>query len=129
MEIYHLAGSKRFSQRAVKVASLDDTQVALNLTNVAKKMNEETTMVELRKAEIREGLKFFVREISEPTDNPLAKDLKWTKVNALTFEEGFGTFFTPKDIQTLEAMYREYHDVTKAELDTIMGKGLVVAND
>lgn len=128
LEQFHLTG-KRHSGRAVRVEALDDVSVSENLTNAAKQVSGEATIVELRTIEKRLGLQLFIKEISEPTKNPLDPSLKWTKVNAASFEDGLSTFFTAKDVQVLEAIYRDFHEITKDELEMIMGKGMVVASD
>ncbi len=126
--IYHLSG-KRHSGRAIKVRALDETSTQDNLAAAAKFAGPETTVLELRQKESRMGVKQFVIGISDPCADPMAADVKWKKVTPADFDEGLGKYFTAKDIVVLEALYREYHDVTKDELDKITGKALPVSED
>lgn len=126
IEQYHLVG-KRHSGRAVRVRELDDIAVTDNLSSAAKLLGPEATGLELKKREWAIGLKQFIVEMSEPCADPFAKDVKWRKVTPADFDGGLGEYFTVKDLVVLENVYREYHDVTKDELDKIMGNVKVVS--
>ena len=67
--------------------------------------------------------------ISAYTDactDPLAADLKWKTPKPGDFDE-FGKYFTPKDVAVMEAIFREFHEVTDEELKAITGKALPVS--
>lgn len=123
---FHLNG-KRCSGRAVRVQQLDDQAVADNLTAAAKTLGKDAIYAELKKLEWKMGIRQFVVAISDPCTDPFAADVKWRKVNASDFEDGLKTFFTAKDVMVLEALYREYHEVSTEELEIITGKGKAVS--
>lgn len=115
------------SGRAVRVESLDDISVANYQSAAAKQLSGDFTYGEFKEKECTLGLKEFIKEISEPCTDPLDPKVKWTKVNLTHFEEGFSKYFTTKDMQVLKALYREFHDLSKDELDAITGKAIPVA--
>lgn len=126
MDQYHLIGP-RHSNRAVRVKELTSADASENLTQAAKLVSKDASVLELRKAEYRLGIQRFVVEISEPCADPLDPKVKWKKVDPASFTEGLDAFFTAKDVQVLEALYREYHEVTQQALEDIMGKAIPVA--
>lgn len=127
MEQYHLKGA-RHSGRAVRVESLDFAQVSQNLDDAVKFISEGATYAQLKKKEWALGITQFVKEISDPCVDPMDPSVKWKKVTVADFEEGFGKFFSTKDMMALEAIYRDYHDLSKEELDAIVGKVKPVAS-
>lgn len=126
MDQYHLTG-KRHSRRAVRVEELDDITHADNLAAAAKTLGPEASIIELKKMEWRMGLRMFIREISDPCDDPFDPGVKWKKLTVADFEDGMAKFFTTKDVAVLEAMYRDYHEIAADEIETIMGKGMSVS--
>lgn len=127
MEQFHLNGPRN-SQRAVRVEALDYAEVNQNLDDAVKFMTENATSFQLKKKEWAIGIRQFVREISEPCKDPFDPNVKWRKVSVADFEEGVGKFFNVKDMMVLEQLYRDYHDLTKGELDAITGKAMPVAS-
>lgn len=127
MEQYHLSGPRN-SGRAVRVESLDYIAVSKNLDEAVKFVSENSTYGQLKKKEWMLGIAQFVKEVSDPCKDPFDPSVKWRKVTVADFEEGFSAFFNAKDMMMLEALYREYHDLTKEELDAITGKGKPVAS-
>jgi len=126
---YHLKG-KGHSGRAIRIGALLSHEVEDNLVAAAKLAGTEATPVEIKKIEWRNGVKLFIRSFTEPCENPLAEDVKWKKSSVAIFDdEGLAKYFTAKDCQVLESLYREYHEVTQKELDDIVGKPLPVSGD
>lgn len=125
MEQYHLNG-KRMSRRAVRVQELDPTDAEKNLTDAAKIVGKEATILELKKVEWRNGVKRFVVEVSDPCDNPMDPSVKWTKLKPGDLDDP-GAFFNTKDMMFLEALFREYHEISADEQDALMGKALPVS--
>lgn len=128
MEQYHLTGNHH-SGRAVRVKSLDDIAVGENLTNAAKLISPDATGIELKKREWSLGVKLFVVQISDPCEDPFALSVKWKKVTPMDFDEGLKKYFTAKDVMFLEGLYRDYHDISQADMDKIVGKVKVVSED
>ena len=126
VEQYHLKGP-RHSGRAVRLKELSSSDVNENLTQAAKLVSKDASVLELRKAEYRLGIQRFVVEISDACADPLDPTVKWKKVDPASFTEGLDSFFTAKDVQILEALYREYHEVSQQSLDDIMGKAIPVS--
>jgi hypothetical protein len=120
---YHLKG-KHYSGRAVRVEPLNATASDEALVNAARLAGKEATIFEVTKQQYVLGLRQFVKEISEPCDDPMTA--KWRKVKPEDLDN-LADFFTAKDLMVLEQIYREYHEVTKQELDDIVGKALPVS--
>lgn len=126
---YHLKG-KGHSGRAVRIESLPTHEVEDNLTSAAKLAGPEATGVQIKKIEWRNGVKLLVKSYTEPCENPMAEGVKWKKASVAAFdEEGLAKYFTAKDCAVLESLYRDYHEVTPAELEAIVGKPLPVSAD
>lgn len=128
MEMYHLKG-KRMCGRAVRVEAIDSADIDANLTAAAKLAGKEATVLEIKKIEWRNGVKLLVKEISEPCEDVFKLEAKqWKKVTPGLLDDLRG-YFGAKDMQFLEALFREYHDIDQAELDAIMGKAVPVASE
>ncbi len=126
---YHLRG-KGHSSRGVRVAALQSHEVEDNLIAAAKLAGPDATPIEIKKTEWRNGIKLFIKAYTEPCENPLAADVKWKKASVSGFDDGgLAKFFTAKDCQILESLYRDYHEVTQKEMDDIVGKALPVSGD
>ncbi len=122
---YHLTG-KGFSGRAVRVRELTTSEVEENLTQAAKFVSSDASLLELKKVEWRNGVKRFVESVTEPTTDPMTA--KWKKVSCMDLED-LGKYFKAKDQLALEAIYREFHEVVPSELEAITGKALPVASE
>ena len=121
---YHLRG-KGHSGRAVRVEALPSHEVEDLLTTAAKLAGLEATPVEIKKIEWRNGTKSCVKFFTEPCEDPLAEGTKWKKATQESLDS-LAEFFTAKDCQVLESLYRDYHEVTQKELEAITGKALPV---
>ena len=119
---YHLLG-RGFSGRAVRVQPLDPIESENNLLAAAKLAGPEAQPLEFKKIEWRNGVKLFITEYSEACTDPTKPEVKWKKVKAGDLDD-VGTVFTSKDIQALEAIFRDYHEVMPSEIDAIMGKAI-----
>lgn len=123
---YHLRG-KGHSGRAVRLAPLDPDMAELCLTQAAKLAGPEATPIEIKKCEWRLGSKLFIVKFTDPTEDPLKAT--WYKPKPGQFDHEMGKYFTTKDVQVLENYYREYHEVSQAELDNITQTALPVSED
>ncbi len=124
---YHLKG-RGHSGRAVRVEELPTHEVEAMLTSAAKLAGPDATPIEIKKIEWRNGTKVFIKSYTDACENPLAEGVKWKKPTPGQFDT-MADFFTAKDCQVLESLYREYHEVTQKELDDIVGKVLPVSED
>ncbi len=124
---YHLKG-KGHSGRAVRVEALPAHEAEDMLTGAAKLAGEGATGLQIKKIEWRNGTKIFIKSYTDPCENPLAEGVKWKKPTPGQFDE-MASYFTAKDCQVLESLYRDYHEVTQAELEAITGKPLPVSGD
>ncbi len=125
---YHLKG-KGLSGRAVQLEPLEPDDAETMLTMAAKLAGPEATPIEIKKIEWRNGSKQFIKAYTDPCENPRAEGTKWKKPTPGQFDHEMAKYFTAKDCQILEAIYREYHEVTQAELEAITGKALPVSTD
>lgn len=121
----HLKG-KHHSGRGVRYVALDPDAHEAVLVGAAKVVSPEATILELKKIEWRNGVKCFVVEVTEPTEDPLTA--KWRKVTPGDLED-LSQYFTAKDVVVLQALYRELHEVDPAEVEAIVGKALPVSED
>lgn len=122
----HLKG-KYHSKRVVHVRMLDAFEVEDNLTQAAKLLGKSAEYFEIKKTEWRNGVKRFILAVSDPVDT--VAEAKMRKVNIADLDATFSDLFTAKDQQVLEAMYREFHEVSVDEVDAIVGKALPVSSD
>lgn len=123
---YHLKG-KGHSGRAVRVEALSPEDAEDMLTFAAKLAGDKATPIEIKKIEWRTGVKQFITKFTDPTEDPLTAT--WKKATPGLFDDDMAKFFTAKDCQVLEALYRDYHEITQVELDAIVGKALPVASE
>lgn len=126
MQQYHLQG-KGFSGRAVRVEPLEPDEHEENLLNAAKIVGAGASVLELRQTEFRNGSRRMIKHYSDPCADPMDPSVKWYSVKPGQFDDGFGKLFTAKDKQVLEAIFRDYHDVTNSEVDAIVGKAQPVS--
>ncbi len=124
----HLNG-KRMSRRGVRVRMLDPDEHGEILVQAAKMVSPEAKVIELKKKEWRLGIKQFITAYTEPCDDPLAEGVKWIKADLATLDEKFGDLFGVKDCAILEDLYRDFHEVSQAEVEAIAGKALPVSAD
>ncbi len=124
---FHLKG-RGFSGRAIRVKPLDPDVSERNLLAAAKLAGEEASGLEIKKIEWRNGMKQFITHFSEKCADPLAEGVKWRKVEPGQLDI-MGEFFTTKDIQFIEAQFRDYHEVMPAEVADIVGKAIDLAED
>lgn len=120
---YHLKG-RGFSGRVVRCRELDPTEVEDNLTAAAKLASKDATIIELKKTEWRNGVKRMITEVSDPTDDPMKKDLKFRKLSPQQLDEQWASLFKAKDVLLLESVYRDYHEVIPSEVADITGKAV-----
>lgn len=119
---YHLKG-RHYSGRAVRVSPLDGVASDQALLNAAKVAGKEASVFEVTKLQYTMGLRQFIKEVSGPCEDPMAEGVKWKKVTPEDLDN-LADFFTAKDTMALEAIYRDFHEVTKQELDDIVGKAV-----
>ncbi len=124
---YHLKG-KGHSGRAVRVEALPPHEAEDMLTSAAKLAGPEAGPLQIKKIEWRNGSKAFIKSYTDSCEDPLAEGVKWKKPTPGQFDE-MASYFTSKDCQVLEALYRDYHEVTQVELEAITGKALPVSGD
>ncbi len=122
---YFLKG-KGHSGRAVRVEPLSAAETEDQLTNAAKLAGPEATGLEIKKIEWRNGTKLFIKSFTDPCEDPMAEGVKWKKASAMVLET-MSDFFTAKDCAVLESLYRDYHEVTPAEIERITSGMLPVS--
>lgn len=122
---YHLKG-RGFSGRAVRLRELGPADISDNLTNAAKLVGPEATLIEMKKIEWTNGVKRMLAEISEACEDPLVDKVKWKKVSPADLDD-LGSYFKAKDVLALEAIFRENYEVVPSELAAITGKAVPVS--
>jgi len=119
---FHLLG-RGFSGRGIRVTPLDPAVAESNLLAAAKMAGAEATGLEIKKTEWRIGIKQFITEFSDSCADCLAADVKWRKPKPGELDD-LGVYFTPKDVQALESIFRDYHEVMPSEIESIVGKAI-----
>jgi hypothetical protein len=122
---YHLRG-KHYSGRAVRVEPLPGPTVDKALLDAAKVCGKEATIFEVTKVQHTMGLRQMIKEISTPYSDPSDSGVKWKTVTPEDLDD-LSEFFTSKDLMILQQIFVEFHEVTKQELDDIVGKAVPVA--
>lgn len=113
----HLKG-RGFSGRAVRVEPLDPNVAENNLLASAKLAGPEASGLEIKKVEWRNGIKQFVVEYSDACDDMLKATFRKVRPGEL---DDLAAVFTTKDIQALESIFRDYHEVMPSEVADIVG--------
>ncbi len=126
-EQIHLKG-KRMSGRGVRVRMLEPHEHGGILEAATKLVDNSAKIIELKKKEWRLGVKAFIVEFTAPCEE-ITKDTKWTKADPAEMDAQFDKIFAAKDVAVLEHMYREFHEVSEAEVEAIAGKALPVSLD
>lgn len=127
----HLAG-KGCSNRGVRFKTLSPDEVEKVNVDAAKLVGTEATIVELKKRVWAMGVRRMVQEYSDPAlseEGLQAKGIKWKKTSVQELDEKIATIFEAKDCAYLEALYRQYHEITEPELQALSGKVLAVSSD
>lgn len=122
----HLNG-RGCSGRGVRfriLSPLEDDQLELD---AAKELPQGGSLLELRIIRYREAIKRMLVAYTEPglTSEQLAT-AKWIKPDPSVLETDWGKIFGPRDDKFLVELYRHYHEVSKDEVEQIVGKVLDV---
>lgn len=88
----------------------------------------EASMIDLRKAERREGAKAMIVAVTDPGLTSL-DGAKWRTLTREQVEDEFNKLFNAKDQKFLCAVYEKLHEVSVVEVEEIMGKALPVTLD
>ena len=127
------------SGRAVRYRVLPPNEHDAITLKAAMLGGKEGTMFELRMRETHEGVMAMLVQVSKET-GMLTQDAMatatWVGVNVGVLEmpgplqyskDGDVGLFTSKDDAILTAIYKRAHEVTAAEIDSIVGKALPVS--
>ena len=126
------------SGRGVRFSLLSPADHDDVMLQAAKRIGPEGSLIELKKAEWREGVMRMVKEVTVNTDcfsqeALLRPEVKWRKVTYVDLEADFNEsdedkrLLQPKDWAILTEMYRSKHDVSLDEVKLIQGKVLAVS--
>lgn len=136
--LYHLAGP-HMSGRGVKLRDLTASEVDEALIAAGQQANGDSTrFLALRPREAARRMLVAVTDQAGLPDIDAVRAASWHRCTLLELEgmaEGAGKawaldeLFTSKDVEVLESIFRRRHDVTVAEVDAIMGKGLQATED
>lgn len=117
------------SGRGIRFRVLGPSETDKILINAAKIVGTEGTVIELKKLEWTLGAKMMLVEVTTsrglkelPTDKG-----GWKKVDLMGLDSDYDKLFSAKDNATLQALYRQYHEVNESEVQAIISKALPVA--
>lgn len=130
----HLSG-KRCSGRGVRFRELSASEVEENAENAAKvaldptaKINANAAM-DLKKAEWRMGSKRMVVAVTKKEGLKDLSGAEWMPLTQAELDADWAKYFNAKDSAMLQALYREYHEISDEEIEAVVGKAVVVSED
>ncbi len=120
--------------RGVRFEILDPTtrdQMLLAVATLAGEDDKKLAILRQREG-VRRMLRAVTRDGNLTEEQILAlPESAWTKVDAqgLADDEAYRKLFTTKDDELLCWLYRDYHEITKSDVDAIAGKVRTVSTD
>lgn len=120
---------KNMSGRGVRFLPLLPPEHSKVMLDAAKQMGPESTVIELKSTEWTMGVRRMILAVTKETGlvDPLANGATWRKLNAAQIDEEYDTLFNSKDDAVLKGIYRDYHEVSADEIDTLRGKVIAVS--
>jgi hypothetical protein len=117
------------SGRGLRFKTLAPSERDQILFNAAKQVGEEGNFVELRSVEQKMGVKAMLVSVTEKSDLTEQQVLQapWHKFTLPELDETYDRIFSAKEHQVLCALFRQYHEVTAAELESITKKAVPVS--
>ena len=117
---------KHMSRRGVRLRLLTYAETQ-KCENSAASLVGDGTFAEFRNAVFHEGVLRMISAVTEPVDE-ITEKTKWTPVTFQQLSDPMGDLsanklFGARDLNLLEALYRDYHEVTQDEVDIVVGKG------
>ncbi len=115
--------------RGVQFKLLTPSEIGKVSQNAAKIVGTDATIIDLKKMEWLLGVKAMLCAVTvaKGLKTIVGKDIKWKELNAMDIDMEYDKLFGGKDSQVLEAVYRQYHEVSQSEVDAIVGKALPVS--
>ena len=123
-----LLDGKQCSGRGVRFRTLDPVEHEQVMITAGRAIDENASMLELRKVEWRIGVRRMLTAVTKQdglTEASLAT-AEWQPVTEQALDGSYVQLFTAKDNAVLTALYRQYHEISETELDSIAKKVLRV---
>jgi hypothetical protein len=121
------------SGRAIRFRPLTIDERDKVSNTAAAAIGTDGTMFQLRKKEWRLGVQWMVQQVTTTgglhNGGAMSKDIQWRKMNAAQLDDEFGHLFNARDMMFLEALYRQYNEITEDEVKAISKKVLPVSVD
>jgi hypothetical protein len=131
----HLKGAG-MSGRGVRFVMLAPQVKRKSDALAASLLGKDATNLEYFQSRILEGTKSFITHVTEKhsLDTLFGDDLKWQRVTYSDLNtpdsplclDG-GDVFTPADVETLQGLYRLFHEPSQEQVQTIMGEAKPIA--
>jgi hypothetical protein len=124
----------KHSGRGVRFEILDPTardQMLLAAATLAGDDDKKLAIIRQREG-VRRMLRAVTRDGNLTEEQILAlPETAWTKVDAqmLALDDTYKKLFTTKDDELLCWLYRDYHEITKSDVEAIAGKVRTVSTD
>lgn len=122
------------SGRAVRLRELSPTEKDKIAETAAKSVGKEGSMIEYRNEEIRQGLfKMLVgvtktKGLTKVDDVLALKPEDWFTPTLEQLNMGsYDDLFTPKDDMILSSIYRRQNEISREEIEDIVGKAMPVS--
>jgi hypothetical protein len=131
IEAFHIAG-KRLRGRAIKVRELTATEIeALDRQSAGIAKSDPDPMTAYQTIRVRDGIRQMIVAITEPlpVGTDLASpDIAWIPTTQADFETkadmAISKLFGARDVVVLGRIFSDLHDVSYAEVSSIMGKAV-----
>ena len=136
---YHICG-RYMSGRAVKYRVLADSEIREAQSAIVRSMDKNGTGFDLKSAERHEGVLRMLVAVSKPNLQPAdfaaaangdESKITWIPVTLQSLMVGESTleklFPFPRDVQMLERLYAELHELDLDEVTSISGKQVPVS--
>jgi len=123
------------SGRGVKFRRLKPSEVDDVSLKAAKTVDKDASGLEFRYATLREGVRAMLTATTKKSsfkkpEELLAEGVEWEPLDLAKLLDGYDDYFgNPKDDAILAEIYKTEHEVTKQEVEAILGKVLPVSED
>lgn len=130
---FHLNGNG-FSGRGVRLRQLEPQEIDTAFRSAAKTAGTEATLADIRVLEQHECVLRMIVEVTEKAGLDTLDGAKWRKPTVQELEDDagpmrFGRLFTAKDTALIRRLYRDWHQLSEAEIEAIAGKAQEVSVD
>lgn len=117
------------SGRGVRVRMLSPDEANKVMADAARLVGPEASIIELKKTEWSLGVKAMLTEYTVEKNLPdlMKEGVQWRKVDRVFLDENYSKIFGAKDDAILQAIYRQFHEVSEKDIEAVVSKALPVS--